>query len=232
MKKLLLISSLGAGVCLAAIVYAAASTNIVAHIQVTLPPELLAQQAPTSWWDRLRALIGVRRALTVRPDVGTTLVVNGSAYASSPLQTDATPCTTAAGTRVRPGVVASNFLPLGTLLEINKRTYIVEDRMNPRYSGYYLDIWTTSTKEALEFGRKKLVVTIVGYGTPGQNLVQTKDKEKDNSVTVVPTPQPGLWDQIKGGLSSVGETLANLLPTRVSGNANRYDVNCFEESVD
>src|SRR3989338_10372975 len=69
----------------------------------------------------------------IRPEPGTTMTVPITGYAPSPYQTDATPCITAAGTRVRPGTLAANFLPLGTLLQIDDEVYIVEDRANSRY---------------------------------------------------------------------------------------------------
>lgn len=117
-----------------------------------------------------------------RPPIGTTFTVKVSAYAPSVYQTDSTPCITAAGTRVRQGVVASNFLPFGTLLDINDQQYIVEDRMNPRYQGKFIDIWFPSTQQAREFGRQTLSVAIVGYGTPGQPLVKNRANEDDFSV--------------------------------------------------
>lgn len=154
-----------------------------------------------------------------RYPVGTTFTVSSSAYASSPYQTDSTPCVTAAGTRVRPGVVASNFLPMGTILAINGREYMVEDRMNPRYNGRFVDIWFPSTSEALQFGRQKLQATIVEYGTVGQELNITKAKEEPNPI------KPSVIKRASLRFISLTRLIARAIPA----NVNRYDVNCFEE---
>lgn len=124
----------------------------------------IAAAPPSSLWQRFVRLLGARR-----PAPGTTLAVTSTAYAPSPYQTDNTPCLTAAGTRVRPGTVAANWLPLGTLLNINGDVYIVEDRMHPRFQRS-IDIFFPSTSQALEFGRRLLTVSIIGYGTPGQPI--------------------------------------------------------------
>src|SRR5687767_5619576 len=60
------------------------------------------QTEPDTFWVRLRRWLP-GRPIRQRPPIGTSFVVNTSAYASSPYQTDSTPCITAAGTRVRPG---------------------------------------------------------------------------------------------------------------------------------
>src|SRR3989344_2322877 len=96
----------------------------------------------------------------IRPEPGTKLVVPAFAYAPSPYQTDGSPCLTASGTRVRRGTVAANFLPLGTVLQIEGGYFMVEDRMHPRYNRA-IDIFKPSTAEAREFGQQTLAITIV-----------------------------------------------------------------------
>ncbi len=177
-----------------------------AHVEVVIVGEDIPQ---LSWWDKLMSYVGVRSMTRIRPKEGTVLRVVSSAYASSPYQTDSTPCITAAGTTVRPGVVATNFLPFGTIVSINNKKYIVEDRMNTRYNGYYLDIWFPSTSEALEFGRRKLDITIVGYDKPGAQLN--------------PTPAPEVAQ--KKPKKTVWQSLSELLFTKTY-NPNRYDVDC------
>lgn len=154
-----------------------------------------------------------------RPPIGTTFTVGSSAYTSSPYQTDSTPCITAAGTRVRPGVVASNFLPFGTILDIDGQYYIVEDRMSPRYNGQFVDIWFPSTSEALEFGRRKVQATIVDYGTPGQELTPV--------VSVggkVEPLRPSVIERASLRFLALTRSIARVIPA----NVNRYDVNCFD----
>ncbi len=79
-----------------------------------------------------------------------------TAYSSQVEETDDTPFITASGTKVRPGVVAANWLPLGAKIRIpdifGERVFVVEDRMHARYSNERVDIWVPSTDEALRFG--------------------------------------------------------------------------------
>lgn len=90
--------------------------------------------------------------------------VPATAYSSTIDQTDQTPFITAMGTHVRNGVIAANFLPLGTVVKIpelfGNRTFVVEDRMHSRYF-YQIDIWFPSRGEAKEFGIQKVKLEIV-----------------------------------------------------------------------
>jgi 3D (Asp-Asp-Asp) domain-containing protein len=92
-----------------------------------------------------------------------TRVVTASAYNSVPWQTDSTPFITASGTTVRHGVLAANFLPIGTLVTIpdiyGDQIFVVEDRMNPRYTNN-VDIWMESISEARQFGRRKVEIYV------------------------------------------------------------------------
>jgi len=86
-----------------------------------------------------------------------------TAYNSLESQTDSTPWITAAGTRCREGVIASNFLPLGTKVMIEgygDRIFVVEDRMNKRYNRR-IDIWFRSYNDAIKFGRRNLKFYVV-----------------------------------------------------------------------
>jgi 3D (Asp-Asp-Asp) domain-containing protein len=90
-----------------------------------------------------------------------------TAYSSTVDQCDADPCITADGTDVcsrnTEDVVAANFLPFGTEIKLPEyfgdRTFIVHDRMNPRYE-YRIDIWMKSRQAAKEFGVKRVMVEI------------------------------------------------------------------------
>ncbi|MEK7579697.1 MAG: hypothetical protein AAB469_00690 [Patescibacteria group bacterium] len=90
--------------------------------------------------------------------------VAATAYSSTPDQTDHTPFITAAGTHVREGVIAANFLPLGTIIKMpdlfGDKTFIVEDRMNSRY-WLNIDIWFPERELAKEFGIKVVRIEIV-----------------------------------------------------------------------
>ncbi len=172
-----------------------------AHLEVMIPNVAFPEK---TWWETLWGYVGIRNTIRIRPKEGTVLTVISSAYASSPYQTDSTPCITAAGTTVRPGVVATNFLPLGTIVLINGKRHIVEDKMAPRFNGYYVDLWFPSTREALEFGRKKLDITIVEYAEVGADL----------SPSPSPTPEAkkSFWQ----------------LFTRTYTDPNKYDVDCTQ----
>jgi 3D (Asp-Asp-Asp) domain-containing protein len=188
-----------------------ASTGVAWRVEVQ--DSAFTQPEPTGFWPSIRRWLVGKAALT-RPTPGTVFIVTSSAYASSPYQTDSTPCITAAGTRVRKGVVATNFLPMGTILSINGELYIVEDRMNARFKGKYLDIWFPSTSEALEFGRRKLEIIIVDYGTPGQEL------------TSEPVVKPNVFKRAGLRFMAASRTLTGLIRTTV---VNRHDVDCTKE---
>lgn len=187
---------------------------------------------PQTFWEKLWALVGARSNKQYKPEIGTTFTVQSSAYAPSPYQTDATPCTTAVGTKVRPGVVASNFLPIGTVLDINGEKFIVEDRMNARYDGYFMDIWFPSTSQALEFGRKNLKVVVTGYAEPGTNVRSTASPSPSPDATaqggdtrITQANQGSFWSSVRNTVGS----LARFIGAKVSPSVNRYDVDCLSQ---
>lgn len=91
------------------------------------------------------------------------ITVPVTAYSSEPEQTDSTPFITASGTHVRHGVVAANFLPIGTRVKIPEiygdQVFVVEDRMNARY-WQRMDIWMEETPAARQFGVKYLTIEV------------------------------------------------------------------------
>lgn len=93
-----------------------------------------------------------------------TVSVVVTAYSSTTWQTDDTPFTTASGTTVREGVVAANFLPMGTKIKLpdlyGDKIFVVEDRMHPRQK-YVVDIWFPSYSEALNFGAKYTKIQVI-----------------------------------------------------------------------
>lgn len=84
-------------------------------------------------------------------------------YSSTVDQCDSTPFDTAIGSRVRKGIVAANWLPIGTMIRFPEydpsRWYVVEDRMHPRF-GDRVDIWFEARETAAKFGKRKLLVEI------------------------------------------------------------------------
>ncbi len=90
-----------------------------------------------------------------------------SAYTSRMEETDSTPHVTAAGTKTRRGVVATNFLPFGTRIRIpeigGSRIFVVEDRMSRRYRNH-VDVWVPKVSEARKIGRRRVTIVILSQG--------------------------------------------------------------------
>lgn len=178
-------------------------------------------------------LLGAR--VIIRPEPGTTMTVSTTGYAPSPYQTDSTPCLTAAGTPVRSGTVAANFLPLGTLLQIDDKVFIVEDRAHPRYY-QTVDIFFPSTSAALEFGKRQKEITILGYGQPGQALPARETLEETSEQTTAEAIDSSenvtFFDKLQGQLHYLSHLIKTGLPAGMEGlpaDVNRYDVDCFTE---
>ncbi len=200
----------------------AGEPNITTTIRLNIDAP---QSQSKGFLNTIRSWLGVRSRLYIRPEPGTTYAVRASAYAPSPYQTDSTPCITAAGTVVRRGTVASNFLPMGTLLLINDELFIVEDRMNPRYNKA-IDIYFPSTSEAKEFGSEFLEITVAGYGEPGQKLPREVEKENikpEESEKDVENQATAKVSLVRAQFTRISRLF---LGTR-SYDVNRYDVDCF-----
>ena len=92
-----------------------------------------------------------------------TMYVTVTAYSSTEDQTDGNPYLTAVGTPVRDGIVAANFLPIGTVVrfpdKFGDKIFVVEDRMHEKY-GLQVDIWTSEQEEAKKFGIQYLKIEI------------------------------------------------------------------------
>lgn len=99
-------------------------------------------------------------ALPTAPAVKETKKVTVTAYASVPAQTDDTPFITADGSRVRDGIIAANFLPIGTQVRMPElygdKVFEVHDRMHRRFRNR-VDIWMDSNRKSIEFGIRRQV---------------------------------------------------------------------------
>lgn len=88
-----------------------------------------------------------------------------TAYSSTEGETDSDPFITAAGTQVREGIVANNFLSFGTKIKIpeifGEKIFVVEDRMHWRKGNYHIDVWFPDYWKALNFGAKRTYIEIV-----------------------------------------------------------------------
>lgn len=92
------------------------------------------------------------------------MTVHITGYSSTPDQTDDTPFITAAGTHVRDGIVAANFVPLYTRIKIpelfGEKVFVVEDRMNRRFQNR-VDIWFPDRASARKFGIKQAEIVVL-----------------------------------------------------------------------
>ena len=69
---------------------------------------------------------------------------------------------TASGEYVRQGIIAADprVLPLGTVVTIQGRgTYVVKDT-GGAIKGSRIDIWMASCRDAIQFGRRKVRLTV------------------------------------------------------------------------
>jgi len=93
-----------------------------------------------------------------------TIKVPVSAYTSAVNECDSTPFTTADGSRVRDGIVAANFLKIGTRFRIpqyfGNKVFEVHDRMNARFSNR-IDIWMTQKADARAWGVRNVTIEIL-----------------------------------------------------------------------
>lgn len=87
-----------------------------------------------------------------------------TAYTSDPGETSDHPLITASGGMVHDGVVAANFLPFGTQIQIpalfGNKIFTVEDRTNSKFSGR-VDIWMHTHNQAVNFGIQHAQIVIL-----------------------------------------------------------------------
>ncbi len=122
-----------------------------------LPEDLLVIQE--------NSLQSLSSPLSPEPEVIRTIKVVITAYSSTLWETDDTPHITAAGTWVRDGIVANNYLPFGTKVKIPElygdKIFVIEDRMSWKKGNYHFDIWFPSYQEALDFGAKRTYIEVL-----------------------------------------------------------------------
>jgi 3D (Asp-Asp-Asp) domain-containing protein len=99
------------------------------------------------------------------PQLAQKMKVVVTAYSSTPWETDSNPFLTAAGTKVKEGIVANNLLAFGTKVRMPEifgdKVFVVEDRMNSKKGYYHVDIWFPSYWEAVNFGAKTTYLEIL-----------------------------------------------------------------------
>lgn len=85
-----------------------------------------------------------------------------TAYNATEAQTDDRPWETASGVTVNGFTAACpSYLDFGTIIEIDGKEYVCEDRMNKRYrDGEYYDIIKPTKRQALAWGRQTVTIKI------------------------------------------------------------------------
>lgn len=110
------------------------------------------------------SFVSIKSPPNQRYEVITSMWMFVTAYSSTPDQTDETPLITASGSHVRDGVIATNFLPIGTKIRLptiyGDKIFVVEDRMNERYY-YRADVWMRTREEAKQFGLKNAPIEVL-----------------------------------------------------------------------
>lgn len=122
------------------------------------------QSAPKKKWNMVNAPDLVTPVEHSSEPAVRTVVVPATAYTSTLNECDSTPFTTANGTQVRDGIVAANFLKLGTRIRIPEyfgdKVFEVQDRMNARYD-QRIDIWMLSAKDMNNWGVRKVKIEVL-----------------------------------------------------------------------
>ncbi len=135
-------------------------------VMTTTPPAIIrgAETADIGIAALARTSFNLVLSPTVIKETRTMMV---TAYSSTPEQTDDTPHTTASNTKVRPGIIATNDLPFGTRIQIpemfGNEIFVVEDRMHRR-KREWVDVWMSTTQEAVNLGIQKTEVVILAEG--------------------------------------------------------------------
>ncbi len=138
--------------------------SISSWLKTKIAPVVLADNKKEN--DDLATINGLAFITSGQPLIGIAKVYETfvTAYSSSIDETDSTPFTTASGKSVRDGIVAANFLPLGTKIRMpevfGNKIFIVEDRMARRHAEK-VDIWFPTKQEAKNFGIRKLQIQVL-----------------------------------------------------------------------
>ncbi|MDP3764672.1 MAG: hypothetical protein Q8Q95_03575 [bacterium] len=138
--------------------------SISSWFKTKLAPVVLADNEKDI--NGLATINGIALITSKQPLIGVLKVYETyvTAYSSSVDETDSTPFITASGKKVRDGIVAANFLPMGTKIRIpdifGNKIFVVEDRMARRHADK-VDVWFPTKQEAKTFGRKKLQIEVI-----------------------------------------------------------------------
>lgn len=130
------------------------------------------------------------RETTALPSPGARLRFSATAYCKG--------TTTASGVAVRSGVAAADpdLLPVGTVIQVDTNykgydgIYTIMDT-GPKVQGRHIDIYTWSCYDALDFGRRRVRITVLRLGwnpkhsTP--SLVESLFKKREELTQPIPS---------------------------------------------
>jgi len=100
---------------------------------------------------------------------------------------------TASGKPVTRGLIAADprVLPLGTRVRLEAGSfsgeYVVGDT-GGSVKGHRIDIWTPTSREALQFGRRAVKLTVLSFG--GRRAKANATRQGNASSTTLPAVQP------------------------------------------
>lgn len=129
--------------------------------------------------------------LTATPAPGVRLRFTATAYCKGTL--------TASGVNVRSGIVAADpdLLPVGSVVQVDRLgsrydgVYTVMDT-GPKVHGRHLDIYLWNCNEALQLGRRQMLITVLRMGWNPQNstpkLVERLFRQREAVL-----PPPPVW---------------------------------------
>ena len=115
---------------------------------------------------KLRSLLSALvAALTASAANAETITATVTAYNTVPAQTSGNPCEAASTDNIcgrRDVVACPRDIPLGTWVEINGRRYECLDRTARKYDGRFDISFDKDVQAALNWGKRRLEVTILG----------------------------------------------------------------------
>jgi 3D (Asp-Asp-Asp) domain-containing protein len=103
---------------------------------------------------------------------------------------------TASGRPVSRGLIAADpsVLPLGTRVRVEAGSftgeYVVADT-GGTVKGRRIDIWTPTAREAMQFGRRAVKLTVLSFGGKRANSGAVRPRRANALAPVAPSVQPG-----------------------------------------
>lgn len=159
------------------------TTTVPSGPQITTSTAIVGtEKAPSTDMEEEASIEEISPATNTRPVALKVFRVDATSYTSSYEETDNTPELAADGTCTYFGMIAANFLPIGTKVRIpghfGEKIFTVHDRMNQRYS-YRIDVWMANKKEMRQFGIKRGVqVEVIEWGTGETNWKHLVGKKR------------------------------------------------------